>query len=321
MLFNNTSGDRSLDLPSWVPDWETQHQSDLGGLSSDIRLRRNQEGMFAASGDSPWSAVRRTEKVIRIRGFRVDTIVDIQVLENDSTDTYRMYEDLDNFIVDIYDTYGCPRSLRSERLKAQKWILDSTYPSGITVRDALARTICNDCVPHGKGLLRKPNFKDELKLAAWLKGVSTPYGTTLVKKISQGIHFDSGIKESVGSFVRDILRGRVFLSTQLGYFGLTAGEDTCQNGDEIWVISGASFPVVLRRARKDGGSSTARSEYLVRSEAYVHGLMHGEAVSGKSPVLPKSDAVPGSCASKIREELTNGKRTWPTPEWSEILLV
>ena len=49
-----------------------------------------------------------------------------------------------------------------------------------------------------------------------------------------------------------------------------APADACKD-DEVWILSGAKTPVVLRR--KGGG----RYEFL--GEAYVHGVMHGEASS------------------------------------------
>jgi hypothetical protein len=323
MLFNVTADIEysTLGLPSWVPDWEAQHRSDLGGLSSDLRLRKAQEEMFKASGNVPWDAVRVSDNVIQVTGFRIDTIIDIQILENDCTDTWRMYCDIDNLITDLYDTYDWQKPARSYHLEAQNFILRSTYPSGITVRDALAKTIIHDCVPDVDGSLRRPSPKDQLKAAAWLKGVSTPYNTEIVKRLARSIHFNSGMKASVGEFIRRILRGRVFLSTHLGYIGMTSGENSCQVGDEVWVLAGASFPVVLRPVAKVESDSSTHKEYLLRSEAYVQGAMFGETVSGKSPTLHPSEASPPDCAKTIRKELVSGRRDWPPPEWTSIRLV
>ncbi len=128
-----------------------------------------------------------------------------------------------------------------------------------------------------------------MKAAAWLKCVTTPYTTDLVAKISQSINFTSGSVANVGDLIRHILRGRVFLSTRLGYVGLTRGEDTCDMGDEVWIIAGASFPVILRSVPKAEIGLNPPKHYLVRREAYVQGPTHGDAVSGISPTLPLSD--------------------------------
>lgn len=45
-----------------------------------------------------------------------------------------------------------------------------------------------------------------------------------------------------------------------------------QPGDEVWLLQCAKVPFVLR-PREDG-------RYYLVGEAYVHGLMHGEAVNG-----------------------------------------
>jgi hypothetical protein len=44
--------------------------------------------------------------------------------------------------------------------------------------------------------------------------------------------------------------------------------------DVVWVLAGASVPVVLRRRPKVG-------DWEVVGEAYVHGIMNGEAAVGQ----------------------------------------
>ena len=45
-----------------------------------------------------------------------------------------------------------------------------------------------------------------------------------------------------------------------------------QVGDQVWVLAGMSTPVVLRTALS--------GNYIFLGEAYVHGMMHGEATEG-----------------------------------------
>ncbi|CAJ0545233.1 Ff.00g087060.m01.CDS01 [Fusarium sp. VM40] len=64
---------------------------------------------------------------------------------------------------------------------------------------------------------------------------------------------------------------RPFL-TDTGYLG--AGYMSIEAGDELWIVSGSPAPLILRRtgARDD--------EFTIVGEAYVHGIMHGETVTG-----------------------------------------
>jgi hypothetical protein len=58
--------------------------------------------------------------------------------------------------------------------------------------------------------------------------------------------------------------------TDTGYLGM--GFDAAQVGDEVWIISGCPTPLVIRKLGE-------RDEYCLIGETYVHGAMHGEAVT------------------------------------------
>jgi hypothetical protein len=60
------------------------------------------------------------------------------------------------------------------------------------------------------------------------------------------------------------------------YLGL--GPVSSDIGDELWILRGARMPFVLRR-RDD-------RQYQLIGEAYVHGIMHGEAVQGNFKPIP-----------------------------------
>ena len=50
------------------------------------------------------------------------------------------------------------------------------------------------------------------------------------------------------------------------------GPDTTRKGDEVWVLAGGFTPFVLRRTKGQD------KKYQFLGEAYVHGMMHGEAM-------------------------------------------
>ncbi|KAK1638086.1 ankyrin and HET domain-containing protein [Colletotrichum phormii] len=66
---------------------------------------------------------------------------------------------------------------------------------------------------------------------------------------------------------------RPFL-TDSGHMGL--GGQSVQDGDGIWVVAGCPSPLVLRELPVS--SISGPFSYRLIGEAYVHGIMHGEAV-------------------------------------------
>ncbi|KAK4185047.1 hypothetical protein QBC35DRAFT_465906 [Podospora australis] len=67
---------------------------------------------------------------------------------------------------------------------------------------------------------------------------------------------------------KDVKRGHRMFRTADNYLGL--GPVSTEEGDQIWILSGAPVPFVLRQVNE--------GRYRVIGEAYVHGIMHGEAV-------------------------------------------
>ncbi|KAK1760089.1 heterokaryon incompatibility protein-domain-containing protein [Echria macrotheca] len=73
-----------------------------------------------------------------------------------------------------------------------------------------------------------------------------------------------------------VTRQRRVFRTDTGLLGL--GPEDLKEGDEAWVLAGMSTVAMLRRGKAISTSSEeARYEFL--GAAYVHGIMHGEAVA------------------------------------------
>ena len=63
--------------------------------------------------------------------------------------------------------------------------------------------------------------------------------------------------------------GQLFMITSTGYIGWA--HPRAQPGDQIFVVGGCTVPVILR-SRDNGG-------YVLVGDAYVEGIMDGEAVA------------------------------------------
>ncbi|KAJ4177927.1 hypothetical protein NW767_014982 [Fusarium falciforme] len=87
------------------------------------------------------------------------------------------------------------------------------------------------------------HFNQSSKLITWLLGSTLPYRSPVL--------------------------------TTTGYLGLALR--STRVGDEIWILAGCPMPVVLRKVESDINA------YRLIGEVYVHGIMHGEAVTGYTP--------------------------------------
>jgi len=74
--------------------------------------------------------------------------------------------------------------------------------------------------------------------------------------------------------------GRRLFRTNGNRLGI--GSHAIREGDEVWVLAGAAVPMVLRRNSK-------RDERNLVGEAYIHGIMYGEAV--KNGIVSKIELV------------------------------
>jgi hypothetical protein len=71
---------------------------------------------------------------------------------------------------------------------------------------------------------------------------------------------------------------RHFVGTEKGYFGFAP--EQCQEGDLIVILAGQKSPCILRPqpvVNNDDITATSMDTYKILGDAYVHGIMLGEA--------------------------------------------
>ncbi|CZR57862.1 uncharacterized protein PAC_07751 [Phialocephala subalpina] len=93
---------------------------------------------------------------------------------------------------------------------------------------------------------------------------------TLPRRSSQSSHSRYLLKKQVIEAIKVNSQVRRLFATDSARLGL--GPRTMEEGDEVWIVESGAMPLILRPAGSEG-------EYLLVGEAYVHGIMHGEAVS------------------------------------------
>ncbi|KAK1470736.1 heterokaryon incompatibility protein [Colletotrichum cuscutae] len=91
------------------------------------------------------------------------------------------------------------------------------------------------------------------------------------------------IKDPLSKVVHLIASGRRLLETEKGYLGL--GSAASEVDDEVWLIRGSRMPLLLRKSSaktsyEDNIRDTNGEKYVLVGEAYVHGIMYGELMTG-----------------------------------------
>jgi hypothetical protein len=289
------------DFPSWVPDWSEDPTSFFSIVELSIwdtfRVSRKSASIFRfLNGDN----------CLSVQGVIVDTITCCTALAIEMPG----FEDFKKHInLEPLSTGTIPRLYLATRKQFQQWIvlannLDShaykRYPNGLTVNQALCRTLVLDNDQDedmielqgnegdNPGTYSRPGFEEWL--LAYSPGVSGEFVKdihTLVERRSRGKlptleDFTIASETEVGDMGVDILmlnsRAPVYLAAAVGInFGLkfftTSAQymgkalPSAQEGDVVMLISGVDHPMI---ARKTGET------YRLVSPAYVCGIMDGQ---------------------------------------------
>ncbi|KAF5518762.1 hypothetical protein CGCA056_v009896 [Colletotrichum aenigma] len=109
-----------------------------------------------------------------------------------------------------------------------------------------------------------------------------------------------------------LLPGAAVFATNVGHFGLGSG--AARVGDEIFVVFGCSFPIVMRHVED--------SKYTIVGPCYVPKLSHGEAVLGPLPdgwrMIFNGEAYEAFIAPDGRQTFEDPRLdTELPPEWSQ----
>jgi hypothetical protein len=73
-----------------------------------------------------------------------------------------------------------------------------------------------------------------------------------------------------------MLPNQAFFVTVKGYIGV--GPPDARSGDQVWILCGGQVPFVLRETQQESTAFDGACERSLVGDAYVHGIMDGEAV-------------------------------------------
>jgi hypothetical protein len=257
-------------LPSWVPDWNISSTSTLtyawghgplplaGINSSGIAQPR-----FTAARRSTYSPMlsHTIPNALTVEGYEFDKIAKIgpiflgvQVPHVVSS----FPEILREWVYHFYTLFRARNMfVRSQRLA--EVYSKRPYVTGETMRNAFLQTLS------AAEIHDSDRVKEELEL--WEKGTSFPFGLIY----SAFVLLRNFVTDR--PFLLFEIQGRYALyrrvvRTERGFLGLAS--HATRVGDEVVICKGSSVPLIMRRYREE-------DEFQLIGDAYVHGIMKGEA--------------------------------------------
>ncbi|MCJ1394394.1 hypothetical protein MMC18_007272 [Xylographa bjoerkii] len=233
-------------LPSWVPDWSVREI--LGSRSTYITYGYQKH--FSACRDLRAEPRYSKSGELVLQGVSIGTIIRTTDVCQDKADSNEPRRPLPSLLSKakrdlsmLMDTAG----IESEEFMLRVLV-------GDTIRDSVAQTV------------RRPLARDlDISLNTFEQIISSEYRP------------DDNMHRFIKAMAVAQYYRRLF-STNKNQIGI--GPSTISSGDLICVLNGGEKPFVLRRCKPDTHSDDSLvNRYQLVGEAYVYGIMDGEAVT------------------------------------------
>lgn len=274
-LLSCVDHDKPLE-PSWVPDWSTQRVTDVLGYSTKAWALYCAGGRFVAGSKLPKVVVSDDKKEITVSGKLFDVLTSLGSVNQDPT-------------LNITDPQEGNQVLASYAKIALGASATHSYPlHGASIYDAFFNTLLAG--RDGSGTFAPTLDHSEvfgLILDCTTGEMPSLPGQTVSSRRKSGHFTLDSLKtkelakvrkpaktlEDLRTALRAAMTMRRFAVTRKGYFALVPRG--AQVGDEIVVFDRACVPFVVRRE----GDKEKGDRFELLGEAYVHGIMKGEALN------------------------------------------
>lgn len=242
---------RNLDVPSWTPDWTVNMGKEY---SSDWTERFKMITKYDACGNGVTADYYSTPGVLHIKGLIVETIAALGIRRLGS---YKKTQAYRNQLLD--EMFDIAKPVRTD-------FYHRYYGQRQTRKEAFWLTMCGgyqDMTRERPEAISEPhidNYEPFEEWEAWFRGPRTSY------------HFDNDRSRTVADSIASVSKGRAFGRTaQHGLIGWVPKNSVL--GDVVAVLTGGPVPIILR---------PHGTYYTVVGDAYIHGLMDGEAIPPSS---------------------------------------
>jgi hypothetical protein len=230
-------------FPSWVPQWD--QRLDLGPINNSYEWNWN-----AASDTFPTVEVDTLASLLMVRGVVVDVITEETRMDPKWLSSRNPTSE-SHFVLKFWRSHNAQ---------------PTTYITGEELMQAFAMVLCSGITNAGTKTTenRADFFSTFTAYIIRLLEVSgaDPSEIDLLRRESSNADWHEYELRAV-----NVLWHRSFFATDNGYMGL--GPNALEVGDVVCVLFGGNVPFILRP--KNG-------VYQLVGEAYVHGIMEGEAI-------------------------------------------
>ncbi|KUJ13377.1 HET-domain-containing protein [Mollisia scopiformis] len=233
---------------SWVPQWSRDFALTSLGASRGHYFDVSYD---SSAGSMPIWELSASEKLLGVRGFVFDVIEDHVTTEEDDDQGFAVSKPVDMLI--------------SEASKLGSRFTLPPFDNMIEIGQTISVGYSNDKPKHfcsGFAAFRLHLMKEAQNQGRSVSIDLAPEGDSSIRQASEGVEID-GIYWATSRFCA----GRKLFSTREGSLGL--GPSVLKEGDLCCILFGAPVPLILRCAGK---------QYKLVGEAYVHGVMKGEAM-------------------------------------------
>ncbi|KAJ4988146.1 ankyrin and het domain protein [Stagonosporopsis vannaccii] len=280
---------RTTGLPSWVPDYS---------VSLDpYPLRYRGRGHWMASGYTPWrmNVPKMDNGLLDVQGCRLGYIDETSILSDESNDPSASWASIVKLALALELPYpnpsGVDRNLsrveilwrtlttdtyaRACPAPPQAGLLFIDYILNLQIRHRLVPWSSSDeFQPHHAPLSESiyPEWRTLLRLepsgSAYSLDAYKERLTAVVEDMFNGTYSPIGLAQLQHELDQSGGRKRRLFRTRGSYLG--TGSRSLKPGDEIWILRRGDLPFVLRPQPTFG-------HYRLVGEAFVYGIMHGEA--------------------------------------------
>lgn len=294
------------DLPSWCPNYSSMDFND--GRTQPIDLQPDNSRMpetFRASGGSLYvtADIATNPRFLKVKGILCETVVEV-VNAQIGTEWEPLSEHID-FLSRVTPTVSTPvaemfwRTLVHDMYSPDS--ADQPYPASLETRDyffTLLYVMFNGDLVKGRHLV-SPVREQLGRMASSIKRLGeldsssnevfpdfAPYLSLEADLLADETFWEKdGAKYPLSrnpmpaaSLLWNIeAKGRSRRFFRTGDQRLGVGMQTMRAGDQVWLLSGGRVPYVLRPLEN--------GHYEFQGEAYVHGIMMGEAWPGDQEKL------------------------------------
>ena len=315
------------EIPRWVPRWSVSAGDWIGlqqYIASDLP-RIAERHLFRACGNTRFGINYIDDSsTITTRGILIDRVVSLADLHDNvrtENEIFTQFQHLCDMVTRVSDP--------STNLPMQKYYGDVI--DDLPTHKRLWNIAFHDCLPDmskGLGGVRRMTPAERQRLADAADDIlkySKLDDTSGHREPLSTVFPDHSARE-LYDHVRSCIRGRSGFVTELGYVGISRAQSDFlgyeyrhQRDCYLFVLEGSTHPVLLRpvKGKKD--------TFVPESEAWVGGLMDGEAVDGRALLSPLGEEEVMRDSEEPSTRL--GDKGWMErakmmkPKWRDVKIV